>query len=271
MAIAGEGEESQVGWDYMGSRFLGDVDFEALGQNAARCAVRLLGSRNMRGCRASVILDNSVTVDFLGILASSLSSEAVQKGKSLLTGKIGKRVISSGINIIDSGLLGGRLGSSPVDGEGVPSQEKILVSEGVLKTFLYNTYTANKGGTVSTGNAVRGPGSLPSVGISNLFMSSSPELVPLQRERLFNLVSRGLYVVDAMGVHTANPISGEFSVGVTGIWIEDGQEKYPVKEAVISGNILDFFDKITAVGDDLRFYGNMGAPSLVISDVDISA
>ena len=88
---------------------------------------------------------------------------------------------------------------------------------------------------------------------------------------LFRSLDRGLYIVDAMGVHTANPISGDFSLGVTGLWIEGGEIQYPVKEAVISGNILELFGKIAAVGDDLVFYGNMGAPSLLISDVDISA
>ncbi len=272
MVVAEEGGESQSGWDFEGSRFLQDISFEGIGRNAARRAIQLLGSRKIEKAKAYVILDNSVTVDFLGIFASSLSSDAVQKGKSLLKDRLNKKVMSSKINIIDSGLLKGRLGSKPVDDEGVPVKEKTLIREGVLQSFIYNTYTAKKGGTVSTGNAVRGSfASLPSVGITNLFMepASSPYSVP--ENKLFSSIDRGLYIVDAMGVHTANPISGEFSVGVTGLWIEKGEVKFPVKEAVISGNILEFFDKIEAVGDDLRFYGNIGAPSLIISETDISA
>lgn len=271
MAVAEESGESQIGWDYEGSRFLRDISFEEIGKNAARRAVRLLGSRKMEGRKTNVLLENPVTVDFLGIFASSLSAESVQKGKSLLAGKKGSRVISPRVNMIDSGLLPGKLGSSPVDAEGVPAREKTVIQEGILRTYLYNTYTAKKEGIVSSGNAVRGGfSSLPSVGVTNLFLEavSKDDVVPV--ERIFQAFDRGLYIVDAMGVHTANPVSGEFSIGVTGLWIENGEVQYPVKEAVISGNILDFFNRIEAVGDDLRFYGNVGAPSLIIADVDIS-
>lgn len=271
MAVAEHGDESQTGWDFEGSRFFQDISFEGIGRNAARRAADLLGARRIEGSRADVILDNSVTVDFLGIFASSLSSEAVQKGKSLLKDRLNKKVISSKINIIDSGLLARRLGSRPVDDEGAPVKQKTLIKEGVLRTYLYNTYTAKKGGTVSTGNAVRGGfSSLPSVGITNLFIESASSSDNVSKDKIFSSINRGLYVVDAMGVHTANPISGEFSIGVSGLWIEKGEVRFPVKEAVISGNILEFFDKIEAIGDDLRFYGNLGAPSLIISDVDIS-
>jgi PmbA protein len=272
MAIAEEGEESRIGWDFDASRFLRDISFENIGRNAAANALRLLGSRKIKGGKAHVILDNAVSVEFLGIFAPSLSSEAVQKGKSLLSGRLGKKVISEKINMIDSGILSGRLGSRPFDDEGVPQKEKMVIANGVLMTYLYNTYSARKDGTLSTGNAVRsGFSSAPSVGVTNLLIEavSKSDIVP--KERLFGSIGRGLYVVDAMGVHTANPITGDFSVGVSGIWIENGNMKHPVKEVVISGNILEFFDRIEAIGDDLRFYGNIGAPSLIIPDVDISA
>jgi len=271
-AIAEQGDESRIGWEQMSGRFLEDVIFAEVGRNAATRAVRLLGSQKMSNLKASVILDNSTAGDFLGILASALSSEAVQKGRSLFAGRLGSRVISPRINIIDSGLLGRRLGSAPIDGEGTPSREKMMVQEGVLRTYLYNTYTAKKEGRESTGNAVRGGfGSLPSVGITNMFLSPAREAEAVPVNELFRAAGSGLYVVDVMGLHTANPVSGDFSVGVAGILIENGEEKYPVSEAVISGNILDLFDKIEGVGDDLRFYGNVAAPSLLISGVDISA
>ncbi len=272
MAIAEDGQESQTGWDYSGSRFLSGVSFEKTGRTAAERSVQLLGARTISGARTNVLLDNSVTIDFLGIFASSLSSEALQKGKSLLKDKLGKEIISPRLNIVDSGLLPGRLGSRPTDDEGVPTSEKILVRKGVLQSYLYNTYTARKGNTCSTGNAVRGGfSSLPSVGITNLFAGPASEKDCLCKKDLFAFLDRGLYIVDAMGVHTANPISGDFSLGVTGLWIEGGKVRFPVKEAVISGNVLDFFNKVAAIGDDLTFYGNMGAPGIIISDVDISA
>ncbi|MEW6675945.1 MAG: TldD/PmbA family protein [Nitrospirota bacterium] len=272
MAIAEDGMDSQMGWDFAGSRFLSEVLFEDVGRNAARRAAQLLGSRRINAQKAYVILDSAVAADFIGIFASSLSSEYVQKGKSLLSGRLGSLVISSKINIADNGLLSGKLGSRPVDDEGVSSRAKTLIREGVLQGYLYNTYTAKKDGVSSTGNAVRGGFSgLPSVGVSNLYIEAVSKSDVMELNELFNAMDKGLYITEAMGVHTANPISGEFSIGVSGLWIEKGKIKFPVKEAVISGNILDFFGRIEAVGNDIRFYGNIGAPSLLIGPTDISA
>jgi len=272
MAVSEDGHESQTGWDFSGSRFLGDISFEKTGVTAAKRSVELLGARTIAGGRTNVILDNSVAIDFLGIFASSFSSESLQKGKSLLKDKLGEKIISPKIHIIDSGLRAGALGSRPVDDEGVPARENILVHKGVLRCFLYNTYTAKKDKTDSTGNAARGSfSSLPSVGTTNLFIEASNSNEAISKKELFSLIGKGLYIVDAMGVHTANHISGDFSLGVTGLWIENGEIQFPVKEAVISGNILDFFNRVSAIGDDLIFYGTMGAPSLLIPDIDISA
>jgi PmbA protein len=272
MAVAEEKGDNQVGWDFEGSRFLKDISFERVGKTAARRALQLLGSRKIRGTKATVLMDSSVAVDFLGIFASSLSAEAVQKGKSLLKNRLDKLVISSRIDMVDSGVLNGGLGSRPVDDEGITSREKVVIKEGVLRQFLYNTYTARKHNTVSTGNAVRSSfASIPSVGISNLYVAPASTKDVFKKNELPGYIQRGLFITDAMGIHTANPISGEFSIGVTGLWIEKGEVSFPVKEAVISGSIIDMFNKIEAIGDDLRFYGNLGAPSLVISDVDISA
>ncbi|HLA00535.1 MAG TPA: TldD/PmbA family protein, partial [Thermodesulfovibrionales bacterium] len=173
MAKAEDGRDSQMGWYFMGSRFLNEVSFEDVGKYAARRAVQLLGSKRMYARKTPVILDNLVAVEFMGIFASSLSSESVQKGKSLLSGKKGKKVISPKINMIDNGLIPGRLGSRPVDDEGVPSQDKTLIKEGILTSYLYNTYTAKKEGVSSTGNAVRSSFTgLPSVGLSNLYIEA---------------------------------------------------------------------------------------------------
>jgi PmbA protein len=272
MVMAEDGRDSQMGWYFAGSRFLDDVSFEDVGRNAARRALQLLGSKRLNAQKTRVILDNLVATEFIGIFASSLSSENVQKGKSLLLGKLGKKVINQKINIIDNGLLNGKLGSSPVDDEGVSSQEKALIREGLLMGYLYNTYTAKKDGVLSTGNAVRREFSgLPSVGISNLYIEAVSKTDVMSLKEIFKSVDKCLYITEAMGVHTANPISGEFSIGVSGLWIEKGEIAFPVKEAVISGNILSFFENIEAVGDDLRFFGNVGSPGLLFGPTDISA
>ena len=271
LTVAEDNNESQMGWDYSGGRFLNEISFEQVGRNAAKRAVQLLGARKISPVRGFVILDNSVTSDFLGILSSALSSESVQKKKSMLAGKKGELVLSHKLNIKDSGLINKKLGSKPVDDEGVPVTEKILIENGVLQGYLYNTYTAKKEGLKSTGNAVRGgPSGLPSVGITNLYIEPSSHKYKMAFKDLFNIIDKGIYVIETMGMHTANPISGEFSVGISGLWIENGEVQYPVKEAVISGNILDLFKNTAMVGDDLRFYGNIGTPSLLIEKIDIS-
>lgn len=272
MVVAEENGEAQMGWDFDGSRFLKDMSFECVGKNAAKRAVQLLGSRKITTIKAPVILDNSVASEFLGVFASSLSAESVQKGRSLLKDRIGRKVISSKIDIIDSGLIPRRLGTRPFDDEGVKTSEKVLIKEGVLQGYLHNTYTAKKDRVSSTGNALRGGYTeLPAVGILNLHVRAISESDVIPFDNILNSLDKGLYITEAMGIHTANPISGEFSIGVSGLWIENGAIKFPVKEAVVSGDILSLFEKIEAVGDDLRFYGNIGTPSLLIGPIDISA
>ena len=271
MAIAEEGGESQMGWDYEGNRYLKNVSFEQVGRNAARRTAQLLGSRKINPVKGFVLLDNSVAGEFLGILSPSLSSESVQKKKSMLAGKTGQRVLCDKLNIIDSGLLDGRLGSKPADAEGAATGRKALIESGVLSGFLYNTYTAKKDGVRSTGNAARGGFTgMPSVGPTNLYIEPISKEHEADFGAIIKTIDKGLYVIETMGMHTANPVSGEFSVGASGLWIENGEIKYPVKEAVISGTVLDMFKNVVMVGDDLRFYGNIGSPSLLIEGIDIS-
>jgi len=269
------GGDSQMGWDYAGSRRRSDVDIVTVGKEASRRAIELLGSRKISSVRVPVVLSTAVAVDFLEILSASLSSEAVQKQRSFLTGKVGKNIVSSIIDVIDDGTMAWGTGTRPVDDEGVPARNKTLVSEGILKGYLYNTYTAKKDGVSSTGNAVRGFKSLPGVGVTNIYikpaLSQESEKKNVETNTLVKSMSKGILVLGAMGIHTANPISGDFSVGISGLWIENGEAMYPVKEAVMSGNILEMFNKVEAVGDDLRFYGSTGSPSLLIGEMDISA
>ncbi len=267
--VAEEGGESQMGWESDGSRFLRDVSFEETGRNAARRALQLLGAKKMDRTRAHVILDNSVAVEFLEVFGSLLSSEAVQKGKSLLANRMNEEIISPLVSIADDGLMDGKLGSRPFDDEGVPVSGRHLILNGVLRGYMYNTYTSKKDRVKSTGNAVRGGfKTLPSVGPLNLSLGVRDSSV---HPELSVLVEKGLYVTDVMGMHTVNPVSGDFSIGVSGLWIEKGKVNHAVKGAMISGNLLEFFKKVEAAGDDVRFYGNMSSPSLLIGETDISA
>lgn len=274
MAVAEEGRQTQVGWDFMGGRFLSDVSFSEVGRQAAGRALMMLGARTMTPMKAPVLIDRAIVAELLGVLASMLSAESAQKGKSLLKDRLGQQVINPNINIIDAGLLPramGGIATRPFDDEGVMAERKNLIEKGVLKGFMHNTYTASKAGARSTGNAVKHAlSSSPSVGPLNLYLE------PADGKRagfgeLLGMASKGFYVIEAMGMHTVNPVSGEFSVGVSGLMIEGGKLSDPVKEAVISGNILDLFGKIEAVGEDLRFYGSTGAPSLLFGPLEISA
>ncbi len=297
LALASDGQDHQLGGDFAVSRRLSDIDFTSTGANASKMAISLLGARKISTVKAPVILDSSTAFNFLGILSASLSADAVQKKRSFLAGRTGKQIISPLINVIDDALMPWGIGTKPVDDEGLPGSKKTLISEGRLTGFIHNTYTAKKDGVTSTGNAVRGSfKSLPGVDVTNLYIEpNSPSLViardevPKQshsfgavpedeiaspsarNDRLGKSVSKGILVLDAMGVHTANPISGDFSIGISGLWIENGEVVYPVKEALISGNIMDLFKKVEEVGNDLRFYGNIGSPSLLIGEMDISA
>jgi PmbA protein len=270
MSVAEEGEDSQMGWGYQGSRFLSDISFEGVGTSSARRALALLGARRISATKSAVLLDNTVAAEFLSVFASMLSSEAVQKGKSLLGGRAGQKVASGILDMVDDGLMPHASGSRHIDDEGVPIEKKYLIKEGVLQGYMYNTHTAGKDNVKSTGNAVRaGLQSPPSVGPINLYADSSENKVGLKE--MMSSIEHGLYVTEAMGVHTANPVSGDFSIGVSGLWIESGKAEYPVKEAVLSGNMLEFFNTIDVVGDDLNFFGSIGSPSILFGPNDISA
>lgn len=270
MVVAEEDGDSQTGWGFQAGRFLGDMSYEQVGIEAARRSLELLGARRMETVKAPVLLDRSVAAGFLSLFASMLSSESVQKGKSLLKGQSGRKVVSGLIDIIDDGLLKHAPGTRHIDDEGVPACRKELIAGGVLRGFMYSTHTARKDNVQSTGNAIRSSSfSIPSTGPLNLFIDSRATKQPL--ESMLEGMDSGLYVTEAMGMHTANPISGEFSVGVNGLWVEGGEIRYPVKEAVISGNVLEFFSDLQAVGSDLTFYGAVGSPSILMGPTDISA
>lgn len=266
MAMAEEGGDSQSGWEFDYSRSAGKLDVRKVGEAAADRAVGLLGARSIGSDSVPVILENSVTADFLGVMASSFCADNVLKGKSLLAGREGSAVASALVTIVDDGLMPGGLATSPADDEGVPRMRQILVEDGILQGYLNDSYTARRTGSVSTGNAVRGGfKSVPSVGISNFFIQ--PGAVSL--EALLD-VDKGLFVTEAMGVHTANPISGDFSIGVSGFWVEKGKLVHPVRGVVIAGNLIEMMKNVDLVAKDLRFFGRVGAPAVRVHTMSIS-
>ena len=267
LVIAEDAGQSEMGWSYDFARSFDGLDSIKVGREAAAKAVGMLGASSVATCRVPILLAPEVATDFLDVLGPALTAEAVQKGKSLFAGKLGKMVGSAKLDLIDSGLLPQGLATAPVDDEGVPSQSTVLLDKGVLQTYLYNSYSAARDGIESTGNGVRASfrGAV-TTGPRNFYIQPGE----LSQSELIAQIPRGLYVNNVMGMHTANPISGEFSVGASGLWIEQGQTVRPVRGVAIAGNLIDFLKNVVAVGKDLRFFGSVGSPSLLVEGITLS-
>lgn len=267
VVLAEDEGDIQTGMGLSYARDLSALNPDETGQEAAREACRLLGAKEIGTVKAAIVLPPYVATSFLAVLVPALSADAVQKGRSLFRDRVGKKVASPLISLIDDGRLEGGVASSPVDGEGVPTRRTALIAGGVLQGFLHNTYTAGRAGTASTGNGVRHSfKGMPEVGATNIFFAKGE--TPCSA--LIGGVRDGFYVTSVMGMHTANPISGDFSVGAAGVWIKDGQFAQPVRGVAIAGNILDILGEVDAVGDDLRFFGPQGAPTLRIDKITVS-
>ena len=266
-AVAEADGDSQMGWDFGFSSCYAGVDIEAIARTAAARAVGLLGARKGPTLRCPAVLENHVAGDILEVLAPSFLAESVGKGKSLLAGREGEQIVSPLLRIRDDGTLPGGMASTPFDGEGVPQRNTTLVEGGILQGFLYDSYWGRRTGRASTGNAARGGvKSLPHVGVSNFFIENGPTL-PAE---LLQGIDRGVLITEVIGMHTANPISGDFSVGAAGFLVEGGSLSVPIKGIAIAGNILELFSNVEGVGNDLRFFGAVGSPSLRVASLDVS-
>ena len=265
--VASDGRDNQTGFALDYSLKYKNLNPEKIGRLAADRAVRMLGAKPIQSKRLPVVLDSYVAASFLGMLGSALTADSVQKGKSLFVNKMGEVVAADCVTIIDDGTLSSGIASAPFDGEGVPTSKTILIKDGRLENYLYNTYTALKDGVHSTGNSVRTSfKSTPETGLTNFYLEPGE----MSFDSLIKDISYGLFVTEVMGMHTANPISGDFSLGASGILIENGEITKPVRGVAIAGNIAEILKSIEALANDLKFYGNKGAPSVRISEMSIS-
>jgi PmbA protein len=270
-AIAEDKGEMQTGISFTTGREPGQLDSVACGHEAADRALMLLGGSQCSSMTCPVVTDPFVTANLVSVIGSVLSGEAVQKRRSMFAGREGQRVASGAIRLIDDGLHPEGLASSPFDGEGVPCGETVLINDGILQGFLYDTYTARKDGRASTGNAARGSyRSPPHVGTTNLRLLGGDR----SAEDIIAMVGDGFYVTEVSGIHSgANPVSGELSVGAAGILISGGKLAEPVREVTIAGNLLAMLTGIEVVGNDNRwvpFGGSIHAPTLLIEEMTIS-
>ncbi len=260
MCVAKETDEASW-YDWAWSHSLCELDGRRLGEEIARKAVSFLSASQIDTGKYAGILTPQAACDLLGILEDSFLAENLYKKKTILADKVDTKCFSELISITDSGLVG--TGSFPFDGEGVPSLENRLVTDGYFGTFLYNEYYGRKFGRPSTGNAVRaGVKEPPSCGPRGLFIERG-------KSEIDEGSLDGVIVAELMGTHTANPITGDFSLGAAGYLVRNGF-RTPFTGVILSGNLFELFSDIKAVGTDLIFYGSIGSPSLYVEGLTIS-
>ena len=271
VALAERDGETQTGFSFRVGRELDELEWEEAAGEAAERGARLLGARKPATERVPVVLDPWAAASFLGVLAGILSAEEVQKGRSLLAGLSGQEVASGVLTLVDDGRFEGGPAAAPFDDEGVPTGRTPVIEAGVLKGFLHNTQTARRDGTTSTGNASRGGyRGVPGVAPTNLLVESGPK----DPDALLRDAGRAVYVQDVSGVHSgANPVSGEFSVGATGLRVEGGALGEPLREMTIASTLPEVLRRIEAVGSDLRFFpggGAIGTPTIAVGEMTVA-
>jgi len=268
-ALAGEGSGTQTGYGYDVGRHPGELDVAKAANMAAERATQMLGAKQPASRKITVLLDPLVTAQFLGVLSSALSGESVLKGRSMFADRVGEAVAASRFTLTDDPTNPEAFGAVRFDSEGLASRPTALIQDGVLRGFLQNTYSGRRSGTASTGSAVRaGFKSTPGVGARAL------SLVPgdKSQEELLAEVGEGLLVRSAIGLHSgANPVSGDFSVGVEGLMVRNGVVAEPVREATVASTLQRMLHDVTAVGSDLEWLpGGAAGVTVVIGDVSLS-
>jgi PmbA protein len=270
VTLAVEGDETQTGFSYRIARGVDELGVDEVADEAIERAVRMLGAVKPPTAKVPIVLDQFAAMDFLSVLAGALNAENVLKGRSLFADMVGTQVGSALFTLVDDGTILDGPGAAPFDGEGVPSGRTELFTAGTLNGFMHDTYTAARmgGGQRSTGNAKRGSykGS-PGVGTSNFYLDNGT--TPF--EELLRHAEGGVLIADVSGVHSgANPISGEFSVGATGLRIEGGAVGEPLREMTIASTLPEMLAGITGLGDDLRFFSSVGTPSVLIGEMTLA-
>jgi PmbA protein len=246
----------------------------AIGHEAARRTLRRLGARRVPTQQAPVVFSPEIARGIIGNIFDAANGDAIYRHATFFADMLGQQVAGENITVIDDGTLvfdhengirTGGFGTSPFDGEGLPTRRTVLVENGILKNYVMNTYTARKLGMASTGNASRSLASNPGIGAGNFFLQPGT----LNPEQIIGDVKSGLYVTETMGFGV-NLVTGDYSQGAAGLWIENGELAYPVEEITIAGNLKDMYRNISAIGNDLRFRSASAAPTLRIEGMTIA-
>jgi PmbA protein len=236
-----------------------------VGRKAAQRALRRLHARKVPTQKVPIIFDQQTARSLLSEVFEAVSGDAVYRKASFLADQLGETVGSEKLTVIDDGTLPGLFGSSPFDDEGVPSRRTVVIEKGVLKSYLLNCYTARKLGLKTTGNASRGITGNAHCGHGNFYLepgSQSPQ-------ELIASVKNGFFVTELIG-SGVNIVTGDYSQGAFGLWIENGELAYPVSEVTIAGNLRQMLRGVEAVASDLEFRGSMASPTLLIGEMTVS-
>ncbi|HZQ67224.1 MAG TPA: TldD/PmbA family protein [Terriglobales bacterium] len=237
---------------------------EQVGKIAAQRTLRRLGARKVKTAKVPVVFDPLVATSILEHIFEGVNGDSVYRGASFLAGKLGEKIASDNVNVIDDGTLPGGFGSSPFDSEGVPTRRTVVIEKGFLKSYLLNTYTAKKLGLQTTANASRGLAGTPGIGPGNYFLQPGSRTP----QEIIAGIPEGLYVTEFLG-HGANLVTGDYSRGASGLWISGGQLTYPVEEITVAGNLKDMFLNITEIGNDLEFRGAVASPTIRIDGLTV--
>ncbi|MCU1358291.1 MAG: peptidase family protein [Acidimicrobiales bacterium] len=266
--VAQDGDDTQTGFGFSVGRMPEDLDVAAAADDASRRATRLLGATQPRSGRVTVVFDPYVTAQFLGIIGSTLSGEAVLKGRSLFADRLGEEVAAAAFTLIDDATNPLAYSAGETDGEGLASRRNVLIDGGRLQRFVHNAYTARRSGTASTANAVRGFSSTPSVGCRALSLAPGTDLQP----ELLKAVGDGVLVSSVSGLHSGvNPVSGDFSTGAEGLRISSGELADPLREFTIASTLQRMLADVAAVGADIEWLPMRAAGvSLVVHDLTVS-
>ena len=277
--IAQQGAAMQRDYWYSSARsarLLGSP--EEIGQEAARRALRRLGARRVPTQQCPVVFAPEIARSLMGNLLSAADGDAIYRNSSMFSGKLGEQVAGDNITMIDDGTLvfdhtlpngellrTGGFGTSPFDGDGLPTRRTVIIENGILKNLMLNTYTGRKLNMPSTGKASRGLAGAPGIGGGNYFLEPGT----LTPEQIIADVPNGLYVLSTMGFGV-NLVTGDYSQGASGLWIENGELAYPVEEITIAGNLKDIFRNVVAIGKDLEFLSSGAVPTVRIEGMTIA-
>ncbi len=270
LAKDGNGQMQRDYWSSSARRLRDLESPESVGAEAARRTLRRLGARRVPTQQVPIVFAPEVARSLIGSIADAASGDSIWRGASYLAGKLGSEIGVSGLTIIDDNAMVfpngvGGFGTSPFDGEGLPSRRTVLVEGGVLRSYLLNTYAARKLGMKSTHNASRGLAGAPGIGVGNLYLEPGRQTP----EEITAAIPKGLYVTSLMGFGV-NLVTGDYSRGATGLWIENGELTHAVEEVTIAGNLAEMFRSVTAIGNDLVFRSSVAAPTLRIDGMTIA-